>query len=120
MEMDERDGLPLPVHGTSVRNDSPRDSSFAMSDSQRGICGSPSMTIPVSRRRRRAPLPNLLISFVTLGSSAGLNFTCRLRLQLPNLPIVKVQSTCKMVVWVAIPVRQATIKGFKSFLQTRV
>jgi hypothetical protein len=45
------------------------------------------MTTPVSRRRRRAPVPNILVSFVTLGSSAGLNFTHPLRLRLPNLPM---------------------------------
>ena len=42
----------------------------------------------VSRRRRPIPKPNLLISFVILGSSAGLSFTYRLRLWLPNLPII--------------------------------
>ena len=46
------------------------------------------MTTPVSRRRRRIPKPNLLISFLTLGSSAGLSFTYRLRSWLPNLPII--------------------------------
>jgi hypothetical protein len=46
-------------------------------DSQRGICGSLSLTTPVSRRRRRTPVPNLLISLITLGPSAGLNFTYR-------------------------------------------
>ena len=43
-----------------------------------------SMTTPVSIRRHLIPNPNLLISFLTLGSSAGLTFTYRLRLRLPD------------------------------------
>jgi hypothetical protein len=55
------------------------------------------MTTPISRRRRRTPVPNLLVSFITFGSSAGLTFTHRLCLRLPNLLTTRLAVSVSLV-----------------------